>query len=291
MHVSDSHLDEVRERGFTVVKNFLEPELLHAAREALFRIVPSPEDYFADPEPHKALVATQFSGMKFFPYNEWALDRLAVHPDLVDAAERFCGTDDLHLYKCELWSKYSGGIDYDQPHHRDFFNHTLLVPKEADDFVQMTTFILLSDVTEQDGPTKLIPLDQSADIPIMPMLTEMGQYREREVAALATAGSLMIYKTNVVHRGSNFTGVNRSRFALLIDFQRRGLPWTGKMAWPNNANTVKWTTTIAKMSVRERQLFGFPAVDDPYWDEQTIRDVGLRYPEMDMTPYSSGLGA
>lgn len=32
-------------------------------------------------------------------------------------------------------------------------------------------------------------------------------------------------------------------------------------------------------------LFGFPAPGEEYWDTQTLRDVGKRYPHMDMTPY------
>ena len=37
--------------------------------------------------------------------------------------------------------------------------------------------------------------------------------------------------------------------------------------------------------MRERDLFGFPRPDDDYWDEQTLADVALRYPGMDMGPY------
>ncbi len=36
----------------------------------------------------------------------------------------------------------------------------------------------------------------------------------------------------------------------------------------------------------EHELFGFPAIGDPYWNDQTLTDVQCRYPRMDMTPYS-----
>jgi hypothetical protein len=38
--------------------------------------------------------------------------------------------------------------------------------------------------------------------------------------------------------------------------------------------------------VRERALFGFPPPSHEYWNEQTVADVGERYPDMDMTPYA-----
>ena len=36
---------------------------------------------------------SQFAGVEEFPYRSWDLNRLAFHPDLVDAAERYLGTD------------------------------------------------------------------------------------------------------------------------------------------------------------------------------------------------------
>jgi hypothetical protein len=39
------------------------------------------------------------------------------------------------------------------------------------------------------------------------------------------------------------------------------------------------------MTPYERTLFGFPGVDDDFWDAQTIRDTGNRYTGMDMNPY------
>jgi ectoine hydroxylase-related dioxygenase (phytanoyl-CoA dioxygenase family) len=289
VHVSENNLNEVRQRGFTVVENFLESDLLDAGRRALFDLFPTPEAYFADPEKHKALVATQFSGMKLFPYLSNDLNRLSVHPDLIDAAQRLCGTDDLELYKVELWAKYSGAVNYDQPHHRDYSNHSLVVPKAADDFMQLTTFLLLSDVTAEDGPTKIVPLDRTRDIPMAPWYRPVGDFADEEIAVTGKAGSLFIYRTDVLHRGSNFTGLNRSRFVLLTDFQPRGRAWTGKMAWPNYANSPLWSMALAPMTPYQRSLFGFPKVSDPYWNEQTIADVSERYPGMDMTPYRDAL--
>ena len=158
MRVADKNLAEIWDQGFTVVEGFLDPTMLKDARDALWEIYPKPEEYFADPSKHPKFARSQFSGLRFFPYPSWALNRVAVYPDLVDAAERFLNAKDIEIYKIELWAKYSGAINYDQPHHRDFGNHTLVVPRLDKRHTQMTTFILLSDVTAVDGPTKLVPL-------------------------------------------------------------------------------------------------------------------------------------
>src|SRR5207237_6603522 len=95
---------------------------------ALWLLFPKPEDYFADPAQHESYSSSQFAGLHRGPWPSWDLNRLAFHPDLVDAAARFLGSTDLRLYKTELWAKYAGAVDYDQYHHRDFGNHSVGVP-------------------------------------------------------------------------------------------------------------------------------------------------------------------
>ncbi len=129
MRVPDSTLDEVRQRGFSLVEGFLDPSELAAAQEALWLHFPRPHDYFADQGPFSRFEASQFAGVEEFPYRSWDLNGLAVHPDLVDMAERYLQTTELHLYKVELWAKYSGAVDYDQPLHRDYGSHSLVVPR------------------------------------------------------------------------------------------------------------------------------------------------------------------
>jgi hypothetical protein len=160
-----------------------------------------------------------------------------------------------------------------------------VVPRADHVHTQMTTFTLLSDVTEVDGPTKLVPLEHTKDIPINTRGLKMGEMFDREVAIAAPAGSLMIYKTDVFHRGSDFGAPGRARFAMLIDFQQRGWRWNGKMSWPHHAGNPAMAEAMAKMSPRQRDLFGWPPPGSDYWNDQTLRDVAARYPGVDMSPY------
>ena len=295
MRVADESLDEVREQGFTIVPGFLDSAELAAAQECLWHQFPRPAEYFADPNAHPRYARSQFAGLRLFPFVGWALNRLAFHPDLVDAVARYLGSDDLQLYKIELWGKYAGAIDYDQPPHRDFGNHSLVVPRADGDGAQLTSFILLSDVTDVDAPTKVVPLEHSADVPMVPaeqtpgwpFSMPAGTFADVEVAVTGPAGSLFIYRTDVFHRGSNFGAGGRSRFAVLADYQRRGPTWAGKMAWPNYAQGAAWVDAMERATPRERDLFGFPGVDDPYWNAQTLADVQRRYPGMDLAPYTA----
>ena len=289
MKVSDEKLAEVWDRGFTVVEGFLNAATLAAAREAMFQIHPKPEDYFANPEAYPQYATSQFGGLNVFPFSFWDLNKITVYPDLTDAAERLLQTRDLEIYKVELWAKYAGAINYDQVHHRDFGNHSLVVPRKDGRHTQMTTFVLLSDVTELDGPTKLVPQEHGRDVPLIPNQLPFGELFDKEVAATGPAGSLMIYKTDVLHRGSDFKAPGRSRFAMLIDFQERGWRWNNKMSWGNQGNERGMQTALTRMTLRQRDLFGWPPVGSDYWNPQTLADVALRYPEMDLSPYAEGV--
>jgi len=288
VRVLDGALEEVRERGFALVEGFLTPAELEAAQQALWLHFPRPEEYFAEPARFADYARSQFAGVEEFPYRSWDLNRLAFHPDLVDAAERYLGTSELHLYKVELWAKYAGAVDYTQPLHRDYGSHSLVVPRDDGAYQQLTTFIFLSDVTAADAPTCLVPFADGKDVPYTPLYLDFGERADVEVAATGPAGSLLVYRTDILHRGSNFTVTARSRFSILADYQTRGTTWRGKMAWPKDS-PKRWAKLIPQCSVRERDLFGFPRPGDPYWNEQTIAGVAARYPGIDMSPYADAI--
>lgn len=298
MKVPDRNVQELRERGFTIVEGFLATDELRAAREALWLHYPRPEDYFADPSSHDEYSRGQFDGVRIAPWRSWDLNRLAFHPDLVDLAERFLGSSDVHLYNAELWAKYGGAVDYEQVHHRDFVNHSLVVPDRDDPGRQMTSFVLLSDVDEQDGPTKVVPLDVGAARPYWKKGgdedfaagtgIEPGAFADDEVSVTGPAGTLFTYRTDVLHRGSQITGERRARFVLLADYQVWGPRWTGRVGWPTQSLDRHWTEMMERATPRQRELFGFPGVGDPYWSDQTIADVQCRYPNLDMAPYAHG---
>jgi len=297
VRVPDGCLTELRERGYLVFEGFLGADELAAAREALWLHYPTPEEFFADPAAHGWLAADQFAGLIRAPWRSWDLNRLAFHPDLLDLAERFLGSADLRLYDSELWAKYAGAVDYDQSHHRDFGNHTLVVPKRSDPAPQITSMILLSDVGEEDGPTKVVPLSIAEGIPYWPKTLDegtndyaakylpAGTFADEEVSVTGPAGTLFTYRPDTLHRGSRMTAERAARFTLLTNYDVWGPRWTGRVGWSERALNPAWRELIERATPRERSVFGFPAPGDAYWDEQTLADTQARYPRADMTPY------
>ena len=163
-----------------------------------------------------------------------------------------------------------------------------MVPRPETRYQQITTFIYLSDVTEVDAPTVIVPYDDGKDVPFTPLFLPFGELADREVRCVGPAGSLLVYRTDVLHRGSDFGAPRRSRFSILVDFQVRGTTWGGKMAWPKAAPD-RWAKFIPQCTVRQRDLFGWPRPGDPYWDEATFEGVAARYPGIDLEPYRAAV--
>jgi hypothetical protein len=293
MRVPERCVTDLHERGYFLFEGFLGADELSAAQDALWLHYPRPAEYFADPTAHAWLAGDQWAGIVGGPWRSWSLNRLAFHPDLLDLAARFLGSDDLRLYEAELWAKYAGAVDYDQRHHRDFVNHSLVVPQRAARPTQLLTWILLSDVGEDDGPTKVVPLADGDRVPYWPVpghhdITNhlpAGMFAGEEVSMTGPAGTLIAFRSDVLHRASCMTAARSARFALLADYDVWGPRWTGRVAWAARATGPDWFEIVERASPRERAVFGFPAPGDPYWDEQTMADTQTRYPHADLTPY------
>ena len=284
MVLSADHIARFHRDGFVLVPDAIDRAVIERAVAALPSEFPTPEQFFADPAAHPELHGP-FAGNRDFPWNHLDLNLLTVTPWLVAAAEELLGTAAMSLYKAELWAKYAGAGPYDQGHHRDYGNHNLVVPRADGRWRQVTTFVYLTDVGPGDGPTALVPRTATAGISLGERRVPYGDLVEREQTVAGPAGSVLLYQTDVFHRGTELTGQRASRFAALIDFKRDDMFWGGKHAWPHEANSPHLAEFLCAIDPRQRELFGFPPPGHGYWNEQTVADVQIRYPEMDLGPY------
>ena len=71
---------------------------------------------------------------------------------------------DIHLYQCQAWAKFTGEADYTQPLHRDFVNHMLTVSSENPVNNSETILCYFSDVGEAHGPMHYVTRSDSQAI-------------------------------------------------------------------------------------------------------------------------------
>ena len=283
--LTEEQLEEFNDVGFVVVPGVLSgaeaDTLLHGAWQQF----PPPEQYFADPAAFAELTSTPFSGLANFPWTSPALNRVVAHPRILAIVRQILRLDDIRLYKGELWAKYAGNTDYDQHHHRDFGNHTLVVPTIERRWMQVTTFTYLCDVDEQNGATAAVPKQFTKDIPLGQRRAEPGELRDREVLACGRAGTTLFYSTEIFHRGTSLKAPGASRFTVLADYKAADNSWTNKHAFGHLGQRPEMIEFVTNVDPDTRTLLDIPAPGHPYWTLQTIGDMEVRYPGIDMEPY------
>ena len=287
--LTDEQFEQFFSDGFAVVPDVLSPDEVEVLRAGAWEQFPSPDQYFADPEAFAHLTSTPFSGLANFPWTSSALNRIVANPRILQIVRQILGIDDIRLYKGELWAKYACGTDYDQHHHRDFGNHTLVVPTVSERrWMQVTTFTYLCDIDERNGATAAVPKRLTAGIPLGQRRTQPGELRDIEVLATGRAGSTLFYTTEVFHRGTALKAPGASRFTILADYRAADANWTNKHSFGHLGNRPEMSEFVTNVDADTRTLIDIPAPGHAFWTDQTISDMEIRYPGIDMTPYRRG---
>lgn len=294
------------EDGFVVLPGYLPATDLAPAVDELGLLFPSAADFHdgADPDRNARFVGDEFDGIDGFPFASPALNRIPVCDAVVALATTLLGTSDIRLYSAEAWAKYEGAADYDQDHHRDYLNHTVLAPSTAPAYRQLELFVFLSEVTVELGAPRMVPRTANTDgLPAKPNFfpradtsdTEAGfvastgrpdLYRE-EVPATGPPGTVVAFQPQTVHRGSAITRPRGARFSMHLNYRPAGAEWAQRHAWADRSHDPRWYDFVEQAGPRQLELFGFPAPGHPYWTAETLDGVGQRYPGLDMAPWRS----
>ena len=237
---------------------------------------------FGDGAPEgKQFRASQFDGMRGFPQAGCdALNDLFVHPRLREFARLALGDDDVRLYQAAIWGKWAGAVNYEQPLHRDG-NHSLLPPRMEPGFWHLETFLYLSDVDEDCAPPRLVPRGKDG--------VPYDELYLHEVAATGRRGSLLAYRSDVWHRGTDFARPDASRFILVAGFRPAEADWFGYDAFARLGNDRRFRDFTAGKSPDDLALFGVPRPGHRYWNAATVAALAEKYPGLDVSPWRAAL--
>jgi hypothetical protein len=277
--------------GWCVVDGVIAPDDLAAAQAALPDVFPT-ADEFADnlcPERNAPFYAEGTAPRIQFPFEHGAHNRVALCDAMIDLAETLLETADIRVYQAQLIAKYANAApDYDQLLHADYANHTYVVPRADVGYQHLTTFVYLSDVTPETGATRFVSLEHTKDVPIERLYLHLDDYKhlyEIERPAVGAAGSVLIYRPDVFHRGVPMTTPRSARFLMPVAFKPAGTEWIGFHAFPRRAEDMAWHRFMRHATLRQLLALGFPRPGDGYWTEETLAGVAARYPSLDMTPW------
>jgi len=284
--------EHFHEHGYVVVPGYLGPDIVGPAQDELGLVFPTPEDYFGDVDPDRnaRFRNGQFAGLDQFPYEsvEWSL--LGLCDPILDLAAALLGSADLRLYEAHNWAKYGGTVDYDQPLHRDFSNHELVVPSEDPAFGAVEMFIFVHDIGIDDGPTYVASRHHAAHLPIWPpQLKPREDFPEvyrHEVPAIGPAGTVLAYKTSTPHRGSRMNDPKGSRFLVKSSFKVRSELFVDRVDYIDRLWWPQFQSFVERATPRQLEVVGFPPQGHAYWTSETYAGTCLRYPDADLSAFA-----
>jgi hypothetical protein len=303
--------EEVRtwqEDGWVLVEGLIGTDDIDAAADDMYQHFPSAEAYHADPEgvtqkwlsrPRQlsdpiwpdegpGFRDEQHAFQGRFPFRgSGKMNRLTVHPSLVNFVERALGSEDVRVYQVGASAKYTGVTNYEQPMHTDR-NHSWLPPRSEPPYWFMEGFLYLSDVNEGEAPTHLVKTsltqDRSSNT-VLYMPNDDPELYALERPANGVRGSFLAYRNDVFHRAVDLTAPGGSRFLINVSFKVAGHDWIGYDSLQSHASESEWIRFAEKSSPRELALYGFPEPGHPVWTKSLLAETAAKYPKLDMTPW------
>ena len=298
--VSDAMIDAWRREGIALVPAAFSAAELAPVLAEYQRLHPLPDSPRA-PAQHADLGPrlgrfdkAQFENFLLFPFAaDNAMNLLPLHPLLVDTARRALGVNDVFMYQCHTWAKFTGETDYAQPFHMDFGNHTLLVPADEHRFGTINFIIYLTDVTRARGALAYVPRSVAHTVQAgdarFPRADVQTKLHAAEQLAEVPAGTLLLYDTATLHRGTNLTEPGGHRYSMTVSYRARDFETMGGNEWARNGDSAPWARLLPATTVEQAAAVGIPRPGHAYWTARTIARTQARYPDWDLTPWRDAL--
>ena len=240
----------------------------------------------------------QFGGIQPVPIDcSPALNLIGVHPALIEFAKRAIGCDDVYIYQCRAWAKFTGDADYDQPFHCDFGNHTLTVALEEDSRDNPITILCyFSDVTEALARPTSSPARTATRSPDPEATLGTRWYAALQDALKPYEQSsgrprrqrLPLRRRRLSPRHQHDRAHGGHRYALMACFRAAGNDAVSYHAWPFHFRQP-WNNIFDHATPEQLACFGVQRPGDPFWTETTLARAQTRYPNWDMTPYREAM--
>jgi hypothetical protein len=288
VRITERQIEQYFRDGYVIIPGFLTAAELSAACEGMLKYFPTAEELSATPQRYGTIFEDPEHLQVEFPFASDVLSDMSTHPEMIAFVERVLGTRDVMLSQAAIWAKYAGTGDFDQGLHLDYQGNTLVVPRDDGDFRQVNMILYYSDVGGDLGPTMVVPQEKTRDLSLWPTHRPRkgnASLYQNERPVLAAAGDLLIFSMRTWHRASDMTADFGARFSHHFVWRGAVHAFQGYHQWSQQGEKPEMQHFIERASPRQREVLGFPPPGHAYWNDQTLADVAMRYPKMDMTPY------
>jgi hypothetical protein len=256
--LTDEHFDELVERGYVIVHDFLpEDERLEIA--AAVRRMLKPWDEIKDNPPDGR------TDSHTFPFPEPVLNNAAVNREAIQFAQKWFGTEHIHFRPRSCLARYPG-FRWKSPNaHIDNGNNSLLPPTTDWAHAQLWFWIHPEAVEEGQAPLRLVAHEHNGDI-------------SKAESLICPGGTLCIFHTHMWHSASDYLHEDGQRYTWGFAFGHGDHYWEGVKHYTDVGLNTHFREFIGSLSARDRELFRFPPVGHPYYTAQTLDALEKQYP-------------
>lgn len=256
--LTDNHIDELEERGYVIVHNFLDEEQRQEIAAAVRRML-KPWDEIKDNPPEDR------SGSCIFPFPEPILNDAAINRDAIQFAQQWFRTDHIHFRPRSCLARYPG-FKWNSPNaHLDNGNNSLLPPTDDRAHKQIWFWIHPEPVAEDQAPLRLVAHEHKGDL-------------EQAVPLICEGGTLCIFHTHTWHSASDYIRADGQRYTWGFAFGHGDHCWEGVKHYTDIGHNADFRKFISSLSARDRELFRFPPAEHPYYTDQTLAALEEHYP-------------
>ena len=101
-----------------------------------------------------------------------------------------------------------------------------------------------------------IPRDPDPDHPNWVSTHAWPSLYEHEVSAAGKAGTVVAYRLETFHRGTDLTAPRGARYTIHVNFRRADSDWIGRRSWTDTANTAPWQDFVYAPQYANLRLSG-----------------------------------
>ena len=259
MNFTDTHYDEFKSQGYTLMQDAL-PEDKRAAIANGLRACLTPWDDIKDNPPDNRSV------MQGFPFPDLALNRFFMEPGLIAFVQRLLGSEDVHYKPGFSIARYPGEkVGTNQGWHIDNGNNSLL--PESDDwrYGQVVVWYFPEAIEAEQGALCLIPKLHENDL-------------DHVVTLAVPANTVAVFHNYVWHSGSDYTVDYGQRYSHAGMFGLADFHWEGLSHFTSQGRNAHLKEFVGSLTAREREILRFPAPGHPYYTKKTLALLEEQYP-------------
>lgn len=309
--LSVNEINQWKEKGYIVVRNLLDKSILDKSVSYLNEIYEKRELNVKD---------FGSNGKLEFPSNT-ILDYLSMNENMIKSVQKLLGCNEITLLQCDTWGKkgsndFSEQSNNDQRMHMDYGNNMFLHPSDWDNPEAVAAIIYLSDVTDTEGGTAIVPKESKTKnfykFPYINMPginghtfinnkndaeeyfkannTDIYNFRKElyknEIKLSPGKGDILFYRLDIWHRGTPVKN-EKIRFVTNLLWKKRECYWINNWnpGWTKNMYYGSIEKLFINLTPLQRSLLNVPLPGDKYWTLEKIKLLELRYPGIDVSPY------